>query len=145
MNNWMRLPVTRFSSALAVPLLLSELFVQPLPTFAAELGLFENQGDTGNPAKTGSAEFDPGAGSYRVTGGGENMWFTNDAFHFVWKQVTGDFAFQAAIDWLHAGGNAHRKACLMVRQTLAPESPMWMWPFTAMASPRCSSAKRREA
>src|SRR4029077_16456165 len=44
-------------------------------------------------------------------------------FHFVWKQMSGDFALQAAIDWQGTGGNAHRKACLMVRQSLAADSP----------------------
>src|SRR5262249_40931751 len=56
-------------------------------------------------------------------GGGENMWFTNDVFHFVWKQVSGDFALQAAIEFQGTTGNAHRKACLMVRQSLAADSP----------------------
>jgi TolB protein len=57
-----------------------------------------------------------------IAGGGENMWSTNDAFHFVWKRLSGDFALQAAIEFVGSGGNAHRKACLMVRQTLAPDS-----------------------
>lgn len=90
---------------------------------AAQLGLFEKQTDIGNPGKAGSAVFESATSSYLVTGGGENMWFTNDAFHFVWKQVSGDFDFQAAIEWLGTGGNAHRKACLMVRQSLAADSP----------------------
>ncbi|HYG33547.1 MAG TPA: hypothetical protein VEC99_02105, partial [Clostridia bacterium] len=39
------------------------------------------------------------------------------------KRVSGDFALQAAIEFLGTGGNAHRKACLMVRQDLSPNSP----------------------
>jgi len=35
---------------------------------------------------------------------------TNDNFHFVWKRVSGDFALQAAVEWLGTNGNAHRKA-----------------------------------
>ena len=50
------------------------------------------------------------------------MWFANDTFHFVWKQISGDFALQTAVEWLGSGGNAHRKACLMVRQSLSPDS-----------------------
>jgi len=112
-----------WSLSITVCLLLTNHFMADTShAEAAELGLFENQGDTGNPAKHGTAVFDA-TGSYLVTGGGENMWFTNDAFHFVWKQVSGDFAFQSAIDWPSNGGNAHRKACLMIRQTLAPDSP----------------------
>jgi hypothetical protein len=63
------------------------------------------------------------SGAYVVSGGGENMWFTNDAFHFVWKRVSGDFDLQAAIQWRDSGGNAHRKACLMIRQSLDADSP----------------------
>ena len=60
---------------------------------------------------------------YRVAGGGENMWFGTDAFHFVYRQLTGDFDLSAGISWPKAGGNAHRKACLMIRQSLAPDAP----------------------
>ena len=50
------------------------------------------------------------------------MWFTNDAFHFIWKRMSGDFALQAAVEFLGTGGNAHRKACLMVRESLTADS-----------------------
>ena len=91
--------------------------------FSADLGLFENQNDVGNPSKPGSVVFDSTSKSYAVTGGGENMWFTNDAFHFVWKKVSGDFVLGATIEFTGSGGNAHRKACLMVRQNLSADSP----------------------
>jgi hypothetical protein len=94
----------------------------PVTARAADLGVFESQGEVGKPGKPGSVVFDQKARSYVLAGGGENMWFTNDAFHFVWKRVSGDFALQAAIEFLGSGGNAHRKACLMARQSLAPES-----------------------
>ena len=93
-----------------------------LRAFSAELGLFEDQTDVGQTSKSSPATLD-GAGAYVVSGGGENMWFTNDAFHFVWKKMSGDFDLSAAIDWPTAGGNAHRKACLMIRQSLAADSP----------------------
>ena len=88
----------------------------------AGLGVFENEADIGSVGQLGSTTFDASSGTYLLTGGGENMWFTNDAFHFVWKQVSGDFALQTAVDWVKGGGNAHRKACLMVRQNLSPDS-----------------------
>jgi hypothetical protein len=50
------------------------------------------------------------------------MWFTNDAGHFVWTRMTGDFRLNAAIAWVTAGGDPHRKACLMVRQSLDADS-----------------------
>jgi TolB protein len=89
---------------------------------ADDLGLFEAQTEVGAVGLPGAAAFDASSGSYLVTGGGENMWFTNDAFHFVWKKLAGDFALRATIDWPAPGGNAHRKACLIVRQGLEPDS-----------------------
>jgi TolB protein len=91
-------------------------------TRAADLGLFQSETDIGAVGKPGSTVFDAASRAYLVTGGGENMWFTNDAFHFVWKRVSGDFALQTAVEWLGSGGNAHRKACLMIRQSLSPDS-----------------------
>jgi hypothetical protein len=113
-------------SVSATPHLLFFLLIYPL--LCAELaqadgfGLFADQVDIGKPSQAGTAVFDSANGSYTVGGGGENMWFTNDSFHFVWKRVSGDFALTAAFDWLASGGNAHRKGCLMVRQDLRPES-----------------------
>jgi len=90
--------------------------------FAGDLGLFDLHKDIGSVGREGSASFDAANSSYEIGGGGDNMWFTNDAFHFVWKEVSGDFALQAAISWVQPGGNAHRKACLLVRQSLAPDA-----------------------
>src|ERR1043165_5336344 len=64
---------------------------------SADLELFENETDVGNPAKPGRAVFDSTGKTYAISGGGENMWFTNDSFHFLWKKVSGDFSLQAAI------------------------------------------------
>jgi Tol biopolymer transport system component len=83
---------------------------------------FEAQGEIGKPVKAGLAVAEPMQWSLLVTGGGENMWFTNDAGHFVWARVSGDFQLKAAIAWVVAGGDPHRKACLMVRQSLDADS-----------------------
>lgn len=93
------------------------------PTYAEDLGPFEGQGEVGNPSRAGSATVEAANNSYVIAGGGENMWFTNDAFHFVWKRLSGDLDLHAAIEWLNSGGNAHRKACLMIRQSLSADSP----------------------
>ena len=97
---------------------------QPEGSAAADssLGIFEGHGDIGHVLRPGSATYDPATKSYRIGGSGENMWFTNDAFHFVYREVSGDFALEAAVEWLRSGGNAHRKACLLVRQDLSPDS-----------------------
>ncbi|RPJ27938.1 MAG: hypothetical protein EHM35_13945, partial [Planctomycetaceae bacterium] len=70
----------------------------------------------------GSVAHDAGPQSYLVAGGGENMWFGEDALQFVWKRMSGDVSLAADIRWIGTGGNAHRKACLLIRQSLDPKS-----------------------
>src|SRR5213594_3585629 len=86
-------------------------------------GLFDAHGDVGAAGKPGSVDYDAALKSYLVAGGGENMWSATDAFHFVWKRMSGDLSLAADIRWIGAGGNAHRKACLLIRQSLDPDSP----------------------
>ena len=88
----------------------------------AALGWFTGHLDVGVCPRPGNMAFDAAARSYTVSGGGANMWFTNDAFHFVWKEASGDLTLAAQIAFPDPGGNAHRKACLLLRQSLAPES-----------------------
>lgn len=89
----------------------------------SRFGVFEEHGDIGAVGKPGTVEYDATQQSYTIAGGGENMWFANDAFHFLWKQVSGDVSLSADIRWIGAGGNPHRKVCLLIRQTLDPDSP----------------------
>jgi hypothetical protein len=60
--------------------------------------------------------------AYIVIGGGKNMWFTTDALHFVWKKVSGDVTLSADVAFEGQGGDPHRKACLLVRQSLNADS-----------------------
>lgn len=109
-----------FNSLLAA---MAALFYAANMYGAEDLGLFKNQGEVGRPSKVGSVVFDPAAQTYVVAGGGANMWGTNDDFHFVWKRLNGSFSVAADIEGLGSGnGNAHRKACLLVRQDLSPGS-----------------------
>jgi len=50
------------------------------------------------------------------------MWFGQDAFHFVWKRVSGELSLAADPRFPAVGGNAHRKACLIIRQSMEPDS-----------------------
>ncbi|MCX5645520.1 MAG: hypothetical protein NTZ17_12725 [Phycisphaerae bacterium] len=86
------------------------------------LGLFEGHSDVGVVGVPGAVTYDGGPQSYLIAGGGENMWFAEDALHFVWKRMSGDVSLTADIRWLGTGGNAHRKACLLIRQSLNPQS-----------------------
>src|SRR5712692_5355379 len=91
-------------------------------TGAAAVGAFVGHTDVGATRRAGSVESDAARRSYSVAGGGENMWFTNDAFHFVWKKISGDVTLAADVAFVAAGGNPHRKACLMLRQSLDADS-----------------------
>ena len=88
----------------------------------ADLGLFEAHGDVGIVSKPGSLEYDGTTKTYTVGGSGENMWFAADAFHFVWKRAKGDVSLAADIRFVGTGGNAHRKAALLIRQSLEPDA-----------------------
>jgi len=88
---------------------------------AAQTGVFESHADIGVTPKSGDATFN--AGEYRVTGGGANVWDKADAFHFVYKKLSGDVTITADVKFFGTGAVAHRKAMLMIRQSLDPGSP----------------------
>jgi len=89
----------------------------------ADLGLFESNADVGEVEHAGSVEYDAEEDTYIVAGGGENMWFDEDAFHFVWREAEGDVALAADIVLTGTGTNPHRKAGLIIRQSLEPGAP----------------------
>src|SRR5271154_1420660 len=85
---------------------------------AASVGIFQGHGDVGTVLHPGSVKYDEAAGTYTISGSGENMWFGQDDFHFVWTKVSGDVSLTADIAFVGATGNNHRKAVLMIRQSL---------------------------
>jgi TolB protein len=87
------------------------------------LGIFEGQQDVGVVSLPGSAQYDSITGTYTVSGSGQDMWAGDDEFHFVWKKVSGDVALTANIAFLHSSVEPHRKAVVMIRQTLDSNSP----------------------
>jgi TolB protein len=90
---------------------------------AGRLGTFEGATDVGKVGHAGAVEFHPDSGEYVVTASGENVWGSEDAFHFVWRKLTGDVALTTKVRWRGEGGNAHRKAGWMIRPSLDPDAP----------------------
>jgi WD40 repeat protein len=82
------------------------------------VGIFDGHLDVGTVLHPGSVLYDKDSGSYTVAGSGENMWFGIDDFQFAWKKTTGDISISADINFLDTAGNAHKKAVVMMRQTL---------------------------
>jgi len=86
-------------------------------------GIFEGFGDVGTVLHAGSVEYDEAKRRYTIAGSGENMWFAGDAFQFAWKKVSSDVTLTADISFFGKGVNEHRKAVLMIRQSLDANSP----------------------
>jgi TolB protein len=84
---------------------------------SAKLGIFTSSSDVGGPAIKGSAEFNASNGQYKITGSGANIWARQDQFQYVWREMTGNFMVTATMRFL-GQGNDHRKAGIMVRQSL---------------------------
>lgn len=88
------------------------------PAVTAQPGIFEGHGDVGTVLHPGSVEYDAAQKSYRITASGENIWGTADALHFVWKKVSGDVSVTAEVAFATTTGDPHKKAVLMMRQSL---------------------------
>jgi hypothetical protein len=124
----------------AGPRLISDWKYTPTPTFGrwvkealvgnatapasapGSLGIFEHHQDIGTVLHAGAASYDASTQRYTISGAGENMWFNRDAFHYLWKQAAGDLALAADLAFVGNGTEPHRKACLIIRQSLDPDS-----------------------
>ena len=98
------------------------LFLLALNWVGAPVGIFESARDVGVLSRPGSAKFDEAQKRYTIAGSGSNMWFSADAFYFVWKKVEGDVSLAADIDIPQSSGDPHRKGVLIIRQSLDADS-----------------------
>jgi len=109
--------VALIASALALNTSLARARSAPAP-----VGIFEDHVDVGTVLHPGSAEYDSTKRTYTISGSGENMWLAADAFQFVWKKMSGDVTLTADIAFLTKTGNEHKKAVLILRQSLDADS-----------------------
>jgi hypothetical protein len=77
----------------------------------------------GTVTPPGTASFDPSSGTYTIASSGENIWAKHDDFHFLYRHEPHSFMLTADITLDAGGKNAHRKACLMLRQSLEADAP----------------------
>lgn len=87
------------------------------------VGAFDGQSDVGRVRASGSASYDTLRQSYLIAGSGDNMWGDHDAFHFVWKRMTGNFILSARASFVGPGVEAHRKIGWTIRPSLATNAP----------------------
>jgi len=76
--------------------------------------------DIGTVGLTGSEDFDPSTGTYRVAGSGSGMTGTADSFHFVYQALTGDCEIMTRVQTQNL--NQLSKAGLMMREALSAGS-----------------------
>jgi hypothetical protein len=103
-------------------LLLTCLLAASLFAESGKFGSFTNSDDIGAPPLKGGAEFDAATGLYKITGSGTDIWGKSDQFHYVWREISGNFAVTATAKFL-TDGIGHRKAAIMLRKSLDADSP----------------------
>jgi regulation of enolase protein 1 (concanavalin A-like superfamily) len=96
--------------------LMTVLIARPAASGASALGPFEAQADIDGPQLPGAASFD--GERFTIRAAGANMMGAHDEFHFVWRELKGDFAISARVAFTGPGAQAHRKAGLMARAGL---------------------------
>ena len=105
---------------------------QPKPVSRHETSTFRNV-DVGLPKRHGSVK--AVAGGWDVLAGGVDIWERSDQFHFVFKPIQGDFDIGMRIQSFKAA-HLYSKAGLMLRETLAHDSPHLMFLVFSNDSPR---------
>jgi TolB protein len=75
----------KYSLVLILSLLISSAVSQNIP-----VGNFQLNSDIGNPKKAGSSIYNKTDQSYSMKGGGYNIWFERDEFHFLFNKIKGD-------------------------------------------------------
>jgi hypothetical protein len=103
-------------------LLLTCLFAAAALAQTGKFGIFTNSDDVGAPPIKGAAEFDASTRQYKITGSGTDIWAKADQFHYVWREISGNFAVTATAKFL-TDGIGHRKAVIMLRKSLDSDSP----------------------
>jgi TolB protein len=117
-------PSARVVGAFVAGLALWAVGSVPAPAaWDGPIGEFEGQTDVGSPAIPGSATYNAVSQEYALSAAGVNMWGPRDELRFVWKRLEGDFILRARVAFVGAGVDPHRKAGVIVRQSLEADAP----------------------
>ena len=77
--------------------------------------------DVGNVGLPGDANYTAATGTFTVDGSGDDIWNTADAFHYVYRPLTGDGTITARVVSLQ-NTDGWAKAGVMMRETIATGS-----------------------
>ena len=89
--------------------------------------------DVGSPQLSGSAS--RVEGGWEVAAGGADIWETSDQFHYVFKQMRGDFDVAVRVESF-VPAHLYSKAGMMIRETLDADSAHLMFFVFADDAPR---------
>ena len=89
--------------------------------------------DIGSPQLTGSAK--QVESGWDIIAAGADIWERSDQFHFLYKQISGDFDIAVRVESF-TPAHLYSKAGLMVRETLNADSPHLMFLVFSDNSPR---------
>ena len=103
-------------------MLLASVLAASVFAQTGKFGAFTSSDDVGAPPLKGSTEFNAVNGEYKITGSGADIWGKTDQFHYLWRQMSGNFTVSATARFL-TEGIAHRKAVIMLRKSLDADSP----------------------
>ena len=79
-------------------------------------------GDIGTPALAGGQSYNPGTGTWTITGGGTDITATSDQFHFVSVPLVGNGSVRAEVT-SQTNSSSNAKAGVMVRSSADPAAP----------------------
>ena len=85
-------------------------------------GFFDQLNDVGSPSQAGNVVYNEPMQDYTLSGSGKNIWFAEDNFSYLWKEMEGDFIIQAQLEFIGEGTDPHRKAGLMIRNGLTSDA-----------------------
>jgi uncharacterized repeat protein (TIGR03806 family) len=103
-------------------------WINSLPPSSTALPLGWSHQDIGSVGLAGDAAF--AAGSFTVTGGGDDIWNNADAFHFAYRHLNGDGELIARVAGVQ-NTDAWAKAGVMIRESLTAGSRHAMAVITA--------------
>lgn len=107
-----------------IMILAGSLLITSVNSFSQKTGIFDGHNDVGEILHPGDVVYNNESDVYEVSGSGNNIWFTHDDFHYVWKKMKGDFILQARGKLIGKGVEQHRKFGWMVRKGLDSTSSM---------------------
>jgi regulation of enolase protein 1 (concanavalin A-like superfamily) len=107
------------------PILPTTLAIGISPLLSTDVGTTNASGAFSDPVQPGTA-YPFASDALDVISGGSDIWNNADGFHFVYQQVTGDFAVSVRVASL-AMSDFYAKAGLMIRESLYGGSRDLSW------------------